>query len=191
MNNFVNVEYDSFEKKTEVRLKDFILPSIIDNTLDLQNITVVFIAVKTGENEPSVGLFIGHQEKDIPNSAILIKYDDSDILSYDTFLNQEIVSACNLTLAELRKICDAHKVEIRIKTDDGHTDFTSEDIQFGAQVLYNAMVDENAYVEEIQRREKEIAEKQQELERTKMAEMEKFNRWIGRIKNNGVINSFL
>ncbi len=191
MNNLVDSEYDSFEKKKDVTLKEFISPTIIDNTLGLQNVRIIFSAIQKGEKEPSILLFVGNQEKEIRNAVILIKCGDSDIYSYDAIARQDQCNtACAFEVDVLRKMCEADKVEIRIKNSDGHTDFTSEEIRFGARAIYNAIVDENAYVEEIQRREKEKEEKQNELERVKKAEIEKFNQKIARITNDGVNKFF-
>ena len=190
MNNLVYSEYDSFEKEKTIRLKEPISTSIIDNTLELQDIRVAFSSHQKGENAPEillVGLFTGNPTE---IREILIKWDDEEIKNYNLVVNSSSGCCCDITVADLKKICEAQKIEIRIKNSDGHADFTSDDIQFGAQVIYNASVDENAYMEEIQRREKEKEEKQDELERAKRVKIEKFNQQIARITNYGVNKFF-
>lgn len=190
MNNFVNSEYDRFEKEKNVMLKEPISTSIIENTLELQDIRVAFRAFQKGENEPEImfiTLYAGNQP-DI--QEVLIKLNDEELFCYKQVMNSTSGLGCMITVADLAKICVAQTVEIRIKNSDGHTDFTSEDIQFGARVIYNAIVDENAYKAEIQRREEEEIEKQQELEREKLLEIEKFNQRIERIRYYGVNRFF-
>lgn len=183
MNNFVDSEYDSFEKKREVKLKDSISPTIIDNTLEIHDITVSLTAYQQGSEDPYVilvVLFLGQVEI----QELIIKLNDQELIKYKT---DPPISACDMTIADLEKICEAKTVEIRLRNYEGHTDFTSEDIQFGAKAIYNAIVDGEAYLDDIQKME----EKQQELEREKLAAVEKLRQRKDRILNRGVNKFFL
>lgn len=190
MNNLVNSEYDSFEKKTKVKLKEFIRPLIVDNTLELQDVGVMLGAQKEEGNTPETFLFIGYQAKELHVSELLIKINDKELYRYGQIVESGSSIICMIPIMDFEKLCEAQTIEIRLKNEEGHTDFSSEAIKFGACAIYNAIIDENAYLDDIQKGERERADKQQKIEREKLSQIEKFNQRIERIKKNGVNKYF-
>lgn len=188
MNNLVELEYDSFENEKFVRLKDLVHASIIENTLklDSQEVIVSFSALQEGMEEPKYFLWVNCANI----QETLIKLNGEKTINKNQVCAEKNPSFCEITNEDLKMICDAHMVEIRVKNGDGHIDFTSEEILIGARAIYNAVVDENTYIDDIQRVEKERTERQQKLEREKLSEIEKFNQRIERIKQKGVNKYF-
>lgn len=188
MNTFVESEYDSFEMKREIKLREFIYPSIISNTLELQNIAVTLFVTQVENRDLEIVLFVGYQS---PTSSteiqeLFIKFNGTELTRIERLLSHNNSVACYITLEELKKICDAQIAEIRIKNKGGHTDFSSNTIKYGACAIYNALIDENAYVEEIQSWKNEIAEKDRIAEQELSEVIARENR----IKNRGVNNFF-
>lgn len=188
MNTFVESEYDSFEMKREIKLREFIYPSIISNTLELQNIAVTFFVTQVENRDPEIVLFVGYQS---PTSSteiqeLFIKFNGKELTRIERLSSHNNSVACYITLEELKKICDAQIAEIRIKNKGGHTDFSSNTIKYGACAIYNALIDENAYIEEIQNWENEIAEKDKIAEQELSEVIARENR----IKNRGVNKFF-
>ena len=189
MNNLVTVEYDNFENKKRVLLKKFISPSIIDKTLGLEDVGIMFSANQEGDNEPIINLFIGHNPCNIGKVKFLIKLDDKDIFSFDALVSDEKGAICDIT-QEFHKICEANTIEIRLKDDNGHLDMASEQFRVGAHAIYNAIIDETAYVEELQKEEKIEEENNKRADLEKIINKEKYTQRTERIKNRGVNKFF-
>lgn len=171
MNKLVELEYDSFEKTKDVRLKDIISPTINNNTLGTSNIYVLFASHQKEDREPEILIYIGNLSEQI--QEILIKLNDDELIKYEQVHNTSRSSACVIAITDLEKICQADTIEIRIKNQVGHTDFTSNELRFGARVLYNAIIDDNAYANEVKARELEQEEREAEEATQKTEEQRK------------------
>lgn len=189
MNKLVNFEFDNFEKRTKINLRKNISPSILDNTLGLEDVVFTLVASKEGENEPKIFLITAHNSSDIEITKILIKLDKKDIISYDVLLRKENGFACEITNI-FQKLCEAQIIEIRLKNDNGHVDLSSEYFGIGARAIYNAIIDDSAYVDEIQQQEQIDAEDNKIVEQERITNIEKYTQRDNRIKNRGVNKFF-
>ena len=158
MNNLVEFEYDSFEKINKVTLKKNVRPKvrILKKTLMLSKLDATFLGFQENGGQSEIGIYLAFDSY-VWFPSLLIKFDDSEVLTL-----QELRSWHNINVMAsfygcsqdiLKKMCDANNVEFRAKGNEDYLDFTLDDIGLAACAMFNALIDENAYVEEIKERE--------------------------------------
>lgn len=196
MTKLVQSEYDSFEKKTTIRLSNNILSSILFENLGIQYIEVNFIATKIEGGESGVCLAIVYQSQESKQAhelmidELFIKLNDEIFLHYEKLINQSTSVGCIISTDDLAKICTSSKVEMRIKNGSGHADFMVEDMQSWAKVMYNVAVDDTAYSNEVAEKEKEEDGRLNELERKRQEREQQLIQTENRLKNNKINKYF-
>lgn len=165
MNNLVEFEYDSFEKINKVTLKKNVRPKvrILKKTLRVSKLDATFLGFQENGGQSEIGIYLAFDSYVCP--SLLIKFDDSEVLTLpgldswhynrndNPYASYDIACVYGISQDILKKMCDANNVEFRAKFGDEDLDFTLDDIGLAACAIFNALIDENAYVEEIKERE--------------------------------------
>jgi len=161
MNKFVKTEYDKFKQKTVVELKEEI-------ELDTKNSTMYMLSPKIGfrqiklENEPDTlvmdivatsknGLNLANGQLQLIADDRHLSFEPHESFS-DPYLDSFHIESdwYKLDQGDLKIICDANSLEVRVTNGDEHADLSLIDkLQWGARVMYNALYDNTAYVNEI------------------------------------------
>lgn len=176
MNNLVELEYDSFEKISIVTLKKNVRPKvrILKKTLRLSILVATFQGFQENGGQSEIDIYLAYNSN-VEFPSLLIKFDDSEVLTLqllrtwhynrndNPYASYDIACVYGFSQDILKKMCDANNVEFRAKNEDDYLDFTLDDIGLAACAMFNALIDENAYVEEIKEREAaEAAKREQE-----------------------------
>lgn len=163
MNKFVESEYDQFKKKTVVELKDAIALDVksTGHSMFVTDVTASFrkVAIE-GEfedflmdaqliSESGFGLSNGQMQMIVDGKHF--NFDGHENFSQPHLDTFHIESAFyKLTLEELKTICDASSINVRLTNGDDFIDLPKTDkLQWAARVLYNAVIDNTAYVSQI------------------------------------------
>lgn len=166
MNNLVEFEYDSFEKINKVTLKKNVRPKvrILKKTLRVSKLDATFQGFQENGGQSEIGIYLAYNSN-VEFPSLLIKFDDSEVLTLqlvttwhynrndNPYASYDIACVYGFSQDILKKMCDANNVEFRAKNEDDYLDFTLDDIGLAACAMFNALIDENAYVEEIKERE--------------------------------------
>lgn len=161
MNKFVKSDYDRFKQKKVVALKEEI-------ELGTSNTTMMILTPKVGfrqitiEDKPSVlviditassrnGLNLSKGELLMIVDGKHLSFEPHESFSEPYLESFHIESNWyEISEANLKIICDATSLEVRVTNGDEYADLSSvEKMQWGARVIYNALFDKTAYVNEI------------------------------------------
>lgn len=161
MNKFVKSEYDQFNKKKVISLKDEIKLDATAPKMMLLSSEIGFRQVTIKDN-PSIlvmdfiatslnGLNISNGELQMIVDGEHYSFAPNQSFSDPYLSNYHIESDWyEINEAYLKSICDAKTLAVRVTNGNEYADLSSlEKMQWGARVMYNALFDKTAYVNEI------------------------------------------
>lgn len=161
MNKFVKSEYDQFNQKKVICLKDEIKLDATAPKMMLLSSEIGFRQVTIKDN-PSIlvmdfvatslnGLNISNGELQMIVDGEHYSFAPNQSFSDPYLSNYHIESDWyEINEAYLKSICDAKTLAVRVTNGNEYADLSSlEKMQWGARVMYNALFDKTAYVNEI------------------------------------------
>jgi len=159
MNKFVESEYDQFKQKEVVRLKEDIELKISNLHMDIVEANVDFRKVILEGHSifvmdievictEAVNLSKGQLQMIIDGNHVNIPANEN---YSNPYLHSYRKESCWYELSDnlLKVICDASSIEMRITNGDDYAELSTHEMQWGARILYNAVVDNTMYVKEI------------------------------------------
>ncbi len=182
MNCLVKEDYDRFKQTRTIIGKKLIEAEIIDSSIFFHGLSFTFGHESTPDHSSNVlGIAVGRKEGLGSKCELQLIIDNSKRffipLSLTTSNNcGELISdvyVCKLTDSNLKTICEASTIEMRISNGNDYLEASTNELKLTARILYNTVVDETAYKQEIeayaQKLENEEKARAQELENEKRA----------------------
>ncbi len=162
MNKFVKSEYDQLKQKRVIRLKDEIKLDVQEKTMFLSSPEIGFRQITIKDMDILSGLVIdltaiSCNGLNISNGELQMVIDGEHYSlepheSYsEDYLNDLHIESdwYEINEAYLKSICDAKTLSVRVTNGEEYADLSSIGMQRGARVMYNALFDKTAYVNEI------------------------------------------
>lgn len=176
MNKYLKQEHDKFKDKTIIQLTDLIPAKCLeessiwasdDSKVNLRHISMPELKALVLDFETTIS-----GQDDLGAGKLLMIIDDNQRYtleaheSYATTYEsiKEVSCWYDIPMELLKSICDAKSIDIRFtaQNDTKYVDVIIPKLQWAAKVMYNEIVDNTAYLEEIQENEEIITDKNKE-----------------------------